>query len=211
MIFYKSMKKFFFQLIQYLKKVRRYHLIVTISVELPIYFDIFMHNCVQRSFISAACPRTRTGFFKKFPKFYRRSFNVVTQLIRRLHTFSKLTSMFVQFIQNILQKVASKFSWKSHEISIKMFQNCVRNIKKMFKDFFKTFSSTMFLNFFQRTLLKLLFIWRVHFGIFWKLLRSSSEFARFSVEISSNCFSFFYKNLIQTCIKYLKNSFKISP
>ncbi len=34
MIFYKTMKKNFFQLIQYLRKVR-YHLIVAISVELP--------------------------------------------------------------------------------------------------------------------------------------------------------------------------------
>ncbi len=36
MILYKTMKKNFFQLIQYLRKVR-YHLIVAISVELPIY------------------------------------------------------------------------------------------------------------------------------------------------------------------------------
>ncbi len=28
-----------------------------------IYFDILMHNCVQRSFTSAACPGTHTGFF----------------------------------------------------------------------------------------------------------------------------------------------------
>ncbi len=40
MIFYKTMKKIFFQFIQYLRKVR-YHLIVAISVELPISLFTF--------------------------------------------------------------------------------------------------------------------------------------------------------------------------
>ncbi len=35
-----------------------------------IYFYILMHNCVQRSFISATCPGTHTGFL-----FYRLNLN----------------------------------------------------------------------------------------------------------------------------------------
>ncbi len=35
-------------------------------VTIDIYFDIFMHNSVQKSFTSTAYPGTHTGFFGKY-------------------------------------------------------------------------------------------------------------------------------------------------
>ncbi len=38
----------------------------TIHILVHIYFDILMHNCVQRSFTSTACPDIHTIFFLFF-------------------------------------------------------------------------------------------------------------------------------------------------
>ncbi len=47
--FWKNLRKF----------QKKFHILV------HIYFDILMHNCVQRSFISAACPGTHNDYFNK--------------------------------------------------------------------------------------------------------------------------------------------------
>ncbi len=49
--FWKNLRKF----------QKKFHILVY------IYFDILMHNCVQRSFTSAACPSTHTGFDPTWP------------------------------------------------------------------------------------------------------------------------------------------------
>ncbi len=58
--FLKNLKKF----------QKKFHILV------PIYFDILMHDCVQRSFTSAMCPGTHTSFFILIA-WYRSRINVL--------------------------------------------------------------------------------------------------------------------------------------